>query len=237
MQEFRKAGYLPEAIINYISLLGWSYDDEREFFSKEELAKIFTLDRLNKAPAVFDYKKLEQFNGHYIRQKTDEELAELVAAVPAAGRAGWRSAVRPRSGSWSQVVHADDPGADPRSSRMTPELVRFLFRDHRERTTVDGADSEEDERGGNPPARRRPRSGARGIGGADRGGERAAVPGESRAARDEARKPAHAAPRRGDRYAGVSAAFRIDAAPRDCRKRSATGLKTLLAAGAEPYPD
>lgn len=77
VREFIKAGYLPEAIINYISLIGWSYDDTREFFSKEELEKLFTPEKLNKAPGVFDYKKLEWFNGQYIRMKDDGELAKL----------------------------------------------------------------------------------------------------------------------------------------------------------------
>jgi len=76
--EFRRQGYLPEALINYISLLGWSYDDKREFFSKEEFEKLFVLEKLNKAPAVFDYKKLEWFNGQYIREKDDEELIGYV---------------------------------------------------------------------------------------------------------------------------------------------------------------
>lgn len=78
LRDFRNKGYLPEAIINYISLLGWSYDDKTEFFSKEDLEQIFTLEKINKAPGVFDYKKLEWFNGHYIRQKTQSELKELI---------------------------------------------------------------------------------------------------------------------------------------------------------------
>ncbi|MFO7849167.1 MAG: glutamate--tRNA ligase [Spirochaetia bacterium] len=78
VKEFRRQGYLPEAIINYISLLGWSYDDKREFFTKEELEELFVLEKLNKAPAVFDYKKLEWFNGQYIRAKSNEELEELL---------------------------------------------------------------------------------------------------------------------------------------------------------------
>jgi glutamyl-tRNA synthetase len=77
VREFRRQGYLPEALINYISLLGWSWDDKREFFTKEELEELFTLEKLNKAPGVFDYKKLEWFNGQYIRAKSDEELIAL----------------------------------------------------------------------------------------------------------------------------------------------------------------
>ncbi|MCL2793349.1 MAG: glutamate--tRNA ligase [Spirochaetaceae bacterium] len=78
VREFVEKGYLKEAIINHVSLIGWSYDDSREFFTKEELEKLFTLDKLNKAPGVFDYKKLDWFNGHYIRQKSNEELKELL---------------------------------------------------------------------------------------------------------------------------------------------------------------
>jgi glutamyl-tRNA synthetase len=76
--EFRDKGYLPEAVINYLALLGWSYDDSREFFSCRELRELFSVDRLNKAPAVFDYKKLEWFNGMYIRKLAPRRLAELL---------------------------------------------------------------------------------------------------------------------------------------------------------------
>jgi glutamyl-tRNA synthetase len=76
--EFRDKGYLPEALINYIALLGWSYDDSREFFTCRELRELFSEDRLNKAPAVFDYKKLDWFNGMYIRKLDPRRLAELL---------------------------------------------------------------------------------------------------------------------------------------------------------------
>ena len=78
VREFREAGYLPEALLNYVSLLGWSYDDQREFFTREELEQLFTLEKLNKAPAVFDYKKLDWFNGHYIRECDDPRLESLI---------------------------------------------------------------------------------------------------------------------------------------------------------------
>jgi glutamyl-tRNA synthetase len=78
VNEFRKAGYLPEALINYIALLGCSYEDGRDIYSLDELVGLFKIERLNKAPAVFDYQKLEWFNGQYIRQKSDEELSVLI---------------------------------------------------------------------------------------------------------------------------------------------------------------
>ena len=78
VRDFRKKGYLPEALLNYVSLVGWSYDGEKEFFSREELEKCFSLDKINKAPGVFDYQKLDWFNAQYIRRKTDRELADLL---------------------------------------------------------------------------------------------------------------------------------------------------------------
>jgi glutamyl-tRNA synthetase len=78
VREFREKGYLSEALLNYVSLVGWSYDGQREIFSKDELCKLFSLEKINKAPGVFDYKKLLWFNGLYIRQKSDDELLELL---------------------------------------------------------------------------------------------------------------------------------------------------------------
>ncbi len=74
VNEFRARGYLPQAIVNYVALLGCSYEEGKEFYTLEELGKAFSLEHLNKAPAVFDYKKLEYFNGNYIRMLSDEEL-------------------------------------------------------------------------------------------------------------------------------------------------------------------
>jgi len=78
VRDFREKGYLPEALTNYVSMVGWSYDGEREFFSKEELCELFSLDKITKAPGVFDYKKLDWYNGMYIRKKSDEELASML---------------------------------------------------------------------------------------------------------------------------------------------------------------
>ena len=127
LHAFREAGYLPEAIINYVSLLGWSYDDHREFFTKEELEKLFTLDKLNKAPAVFDYKKLEWFNGQYIRQKSDAELQKLL--LPYLQSEGVVS--DPLTASEKRIIDGMMPLVKERL-RLLPEvtgLVRFLFED------------------------------------------------------------------------------------------------------------
>ncbi|GHV89080.1 glutamate--tRNA ligase [Spirochaetia bacterium] len=86
VDEFRRQGYLPEALINYVALLGASYEEGKDLYTLEELAARFSLDKLNKAPAIFDYKKLEWYNGQYIRMKSDDELAAL--ALPYAVSAG-----------------------------------------------------------------------------------------------------------------------------------------------------
>jgi glutamyl-tRNA synthetase len=86
IDEFRRQGYLPEALINYVALLGASYQEGKELYTLAELAEHFSPDKLNKAPAVFDYKKLEWYNGQYIRLKSDEELAALT--LPLAVEAG-----------------------------------------------------------------------------------------------------------------------------------------------------
>jgi glutamyl-tRNA synthetase len=86
IDEFRRQGYLPEAIINYVALLGASYEEGKDLYTLEELAARFSLDKLNKAPAIFDYKKLEWYNGQYIRMKSDDDLAALT--LPYAVSAG-----------------------------------------------------------------------------------------------------------------------------------------------------
>ncbi|GHU88654.1 glutamate--tRNA ligase [Spirochaetia bacterium] len=86
IDEFRRQGYIPEALLNYVALLGASYEEGKDIYTLDELAARFSLDKLNKAPAIFDYKKLEWYNGQYIRMKSDEELAEL--CLPYAIEAG-----------------------------------------------------------------------------------------------------------------------------------------------------
>ena len=87
VRDFRAKGYLPEAIINYVALVGWSLDGSTEFFTREELEKCFTLSGIHKSPAIFDYKKLDWFNGQYIRACSDERLVSLI--VPYLQEAGF----------------------------------------------------------------------------------------------------------------------------------------------------
>jgi len=76
-EDFYNKGYLVEAIINYIALLGWSPGTDREFFTLKELEEHFSIEGLNKSPAIFDVNKLRWMNGEYIRKKSLEEFCEL----------------------------------------------------------------------------------------------------------------------------------------------------------------
>jgi glutamyl-tRNA synthetase len=125
--EFRERGYLPEALVNYLARVGWSYDDKQEIFSRAELERIFSLDRINKAPAVFDYQKLEWLNGHYIRAQSPEDLhaailpfmqdAGLISSPPAPGEA--------------DIVREAVPLIQERLKYLSdaPDLIRFVFED------------------------------------------------------------------------------------------------------------
>ena len=75
VQELRDLGYLPEAVRNYLALLGWGYDATTTFFTTEELIEKFSLERVSRSPAVFDEQKLSWMNGHYIRGLEPAELA------------------------------------------------------------------------------------------------------------------------------------------------------------------
>ena len=77
LSEYRKIGYLPEALVNFIAFLGWNPGTEREIFSMASLIKEFSLEKCQKAGAVFNVKRLDFLNGFYIRQKSLDKLTEL----------------------------------------------------------------------------------------------------------------------------------------------------------------
>ena len=75
IKDLEELGYLPEAIVNWIALMGWSYDDHTEFFSLRDLVEKFSLDKLNPSPAAINYTKFDHFNGLHIRALPVTELA------------------------------------------------------------------------------------------------------------------------------------------------------------------
>ena len=90
VEDYRSMGYLPVALRNYLVRLGWSHGDD-EIMSTEQLVQWFDIDAINKSPARFDFKKLDDLNGHYIRNSTDDELLarvkEMLAHIDLAGLA------------------------------------------------------------------------------------------------------------------------------------------------------
>ncbi|MCW3491058.1 glutamate--tRNA ligase [Dethiobacter alkaliphilus] len=97
--QYRNQGYLPEALVNFLALLGWSPEGEEEIFSIEELTRLFSLERVSKSPAVFNFAKLKWMNSHYIKEESVERIfplclphlqqAGLAAENPTAEDLGW----------------------------------------------------------------------------------------------------------------------------------------------------
>jgi glutamyl-tRNA synthetase len=128
LQEFRDNGILPEALLNYLAIIGWSWDDKSEIFSKEELIEKFDLDRVKAASAIFDHQKLEWMNGHYINHiLTLDGLTER--AVPILRAAGVLDASvvpgTPRYDYAREVLALEKE----RIKRLTeiPELTSYFF--------------------------------------------------------------------------------------------------------------
>ena len=102
VDDYRAQGYIPEAFVNFLALLGWSSGTEEEIFSLQELGERFTLERVQSGGAVFDRERLEWLNGQWIRKLSDEDLVErvlpfLAAAVRLLEDGGARSACQPRT--------------------------------------------------------------------------------------------------------------------------------------------
>jgi glutamyl-tRNA synthetase len=74
VQWLREQGYLPEAVINYLALLGWGWDETTTFFTRDELVERFSLERVSRNPAIFDELKLRSLNGHYLRELSVDDL-------------------------------------------------------------------------------------------------------------------------------------------------------------------
>ena len=90
VEQYKNLGYLPEAINNFLALMGWAPEGEQELFTTEELIKNFSMDRVAKNPAVFDIDKLNWINFNYMKKLTDEELYTL--CLPSLQEAGYASA-------------------------------------------------------------------------------------------------------------------------------------------------
>ena len=101
---YRNAGYLPEAVVNFLALIGWNPGDEREIFSKEELIKEFSLDKIQKSGGVFNPERLDWYNGQYIRKIETEKLAKmLLEYLPEE----WKKSATENYSYWLKIVELE----------------------------------------------------------------------------------------------------------------------------------
>ena len=105
IEQYQSKGYLPEALVNFLALLGWSPEGEEEVLTPDELKQQFSLDRVAKSPAVFDLDKLNWLNGYYIRKVPLEQVTDL--AIPHLEKAGYISTpLSPEKYEWVKAVVA-----------------------------------------------------------------------------------------------------------------------------------
>ncbi len=121
VDEFRDAGYVPEALMNFLALLGWAPDGETTIMSRDELVERFSLERVGSSPATFDYAKLDWMNGVYLRALDPAEYADRLL--------GW---LREHGYDWPEdTVHAAAPLVQEKIARLAefPDFAGFLFHD------------------------------------------------------------------------------------------------------------
>ncbi|HET8653840.1 MAG TPA: glutamate--tRNA ligase [Gaiellaceae bacterium] len=131
VEDFRREGYIPEALVNFLARLGWAYDDQKEVFTRDELLEFFRLDRVTPSPAVFDYQKLTWLNGVHLRSLAPEDYADRI--VRYLGEAGL---------DWDEeLVRKAAPLVQEKIEKLDqfPDYTRFLFEDVRPAVPVDGA--------------------------------------------------------------------------------------------------
>jgi glutamyl-tRNA synthetase len=119
VNEFRDAGYLPEALLNFLALLGWAPDGETTIMSRDEIVERFTLERVSQSPAQFDYGKLDWMNGVYMRALPTDELAHRL--IVWLGESGY---------DWdAELVRRATPLVQEKISRLGefPGFAGFLF--------------------------------------------------------------------------------------------------------------
>jgi glutamyl-tRNA synthetase len=131
VDEFRHAGYYAPALMNFLALLGWSYDDKTTIMSREELIERFSLDRVVPSPATFDYEKLDWMNGVYLRALPSEQYAgDLIAFL------------RDQGYDWDEeLIRRATPLVQEKIERFGqfPDFAGFLFRDvHPDPALLDG---------------------------------------------------------------------------------------------------
>jgi glutamyl-tRNA synthetase len=132
VEDFRADGYLPDALVNFLALLGWSYDDKTTIMSREELVERFTLERVGASPATFDYAKLDWMNGVYLRALDRDGYATALLT--------W---LREQGYAWDeQVVRATVPLVQEKIAKFSeyPAFAGFFFGEvEADRALLDGS--------------------------------------------------------------------------------------------------
>ena len=121
VDEFRTAGYLPEALVNFLALIGWAPDGETTILSRDEIVARFTLEAVSTSPGTFDYAKLDWMNGVYLRALPTEEYAERLVEF-----------VHERGSDWpDEGIRAAAPLVQEKIGRLGefPDFAGFLFED------------------------------------------------------------------------------------------------------------
>jgi glutamyl-tRNA synthetase len=131
VDDFRRQGYIPEALVNFLARLGWAYDDQKEVFTREELLQLFDLNTVTPSPAVFDFQKLSWLNGVHLRELSPEQYADRV--VEYVGDAGL---------DWDEeLVRRAAPLVQEKIEKLDqfPDYTRFFFEEVSPAMALDGA--------------------------------------------------------------------------------------------------
>jgi glutamyl-tRNA synthetase len=121
VKDLAEMGYLPEGVVNWIALMGWSYDDHTEFFAMQDLIEKFSIEKLIPSPSAIDFKKLDHFNGLHIRAMNEKELMQRL--LPYFEKAGYQVDLN--------ILAKAIPLIQTRMTTLDegPELAGFLFKD------------------------------------------------------------------------------------------------------------
>jgi glutamyl-tRNA synthetase len=133
VDDFRRQGYIPEALVNFLARLGWAYDDQKEVFTREELLELFDLETVTPSPAVFDFQKLSWLNGVHLRELSPEEYADRVVEY-----------VRDAGLDWDEeLVRRAAPLVQEKIEKLDqfPNYTRFFFEEVSPAVPLDGAGS------------------------------------------------------------------------------------------------
>jgi glutamyl-tRNA synthetase len=131
VDDFRRQGYIPEALVNFLARLGWAYDDQQEVFTREELLRLFDLETVTPSPAVFDFQKLSWLNGVHLRELSPKEYADRVVEY-----------VRDAGLDWDEeLVRRAAPLVQEKIEKLDqfPGYTRFLFEEVSPAVPLDGA--------------------------------------------------------------------------------------------------